>query len=167
MENLTKVCSRCKVEKGVDDFYKTKYLKCGLTSYCKGCCSKNTAKYNRENSEKVKKRWDEWKNNNPEKLKKYKTKWKTSNTEKIKKYYENNADKIKEKSREYYAHNSINVNKCNAEYKKEFIVNLKDEYIKGLLRCQNYPQELINNPEFIEVKRLLIKTKRLCKTSQN
>ena len=49
MEN--KVCSKCKEEKMVCEFYKNTYSKDNLRSNCKTCQNKNSTKWRLENNE--------------------------------------------------------------------------------------------------------------------
>ncbi len=84
--------------------------------------------------------------------------WKTKNRAKVRYnqsvYRKNNPFAKKSKGNKH--RQNINQNKSKME-------RLPDYYICQTLKI---PKELIT-PELIEVKRLLIKTKRLCKTSQN
>ena len=65
----TKICTKCKVEKTISEFYRRKISKDGLRSQCKAC---------------DKSAFEAWRVNNPEK-------YKSSNRESIRKYY--NTDK--------------------------------------------------------------------------
>lgn len=40
---MTKVCTKCKVEKEFDEFNTHRSSKDGLTNWCKDCCAVNTA----------------------------------------------------------------------------------------------------------------------------
>ena len=82
--------------------------------------------------------------------------------ERQKEYYKENAEQIKEYQKEYAKKNAERIK----EHKKEYRKNLSDGYIKQEFKHQGYPPNQIT-PELIEVKRLIIKTKRLCKTSQS
>lgn len=43
----TKICSRCNIEKSIDQFYKSKYTKYKKTSWCKNCHSLQKVEYRR------------------------------------------------------------------------------------------------------------------------
>lgn len=47
-----KICSRCKVEKPVEQFYKDRRIKDGLDSQCKSCTDKTSVEYCRNNKDK-------------------------------------------------------------------------------------------------------------------
>ena len=86
-----------------------------------------------------------------EKVKAGKAKWCTENAEKEKarkdKWYSENSEK--EKAR-----------------KVKYTAELKDAYIKAALRQQGFPNESIT-PELIELKRITLKTTRLCRQLKN
>ena len=133
MENLTKVCSKCKVEKELGEFNNDKYNKDGLRSYCKRCKALLSKDYYKNNIEKRLEYNRKWNINHPEDRKNY-----TRNCAK------NNSEKIKEKNR-------------------NFRDSMPNSFIIHKLKAQGFPSELIDNPEMIEIKRLLIQTKRLLK----
>ena len=88
------------------------------------------------------------------------------NAELIKEYHKKNAEQIKEYQKEWRKNNAEHIKEQKKEYNKEYSKNLSDGYIKRELKNKGYPPNQIT-PELIEVKRLIIKTKRLCKTSQS
>ena len=45
----SKVCSKCKVDKSVNDFHKFKHSKDGLKSRCKACNTKDAINYRKDN----------------------------------------------------------------------------------------------------------------------
>ena len=63
-----KVCTKCKVEKELSEFYKDKSKKDGLQSYCKGCNNIGTTAYQKANPDKEKARKAAWKKANPAKV---------------------------------------------------------------------------------------------------
>ena len=164
MENLTKVCSRCKVEKGVDEFHKNTIAKDGLFIYCKTCKSESDFKYHEANSEKRNEKSAKYREANPGKMKELQAKWIKSNPEKMKeansKWIKSNPEKVKQLSANWRKRNPEKVK----EFRERYTNELSDSYIIRILKAAGYPQESINNPKFIELKRILIKTKRLCKT---
>lgn len=50
---MNKVCRKCKIEKRVSDFYKTKQNSSGYTSQCKECRIKTVSTYRKKNKSKV------------------------------------------------------------------------------------------------------------------
>jgi hypothetical protein len=104
----TKVCSKCKIEKGLESFTKKTGTKDGLSFYCKECVRHKNRQFrinNPENNpEKKKASYKKWAENNPEKKKANNQKWAENNPEKVKasykKWAENNPEKVKS-----YKHN--------------------------------------------------------------
>jgi hypothetical protein len=86
----TKICSKCKVEKSVCEFPKSKRSKDGLLYCCKECNSNRGKTYRKNNPEKVKKRSELWAKSNPEKVR-----------EKEKRYIIKNKEKHLKRRREY------------------------------------------------------------------
>ena len=95
-------------------------------------------------------------------------KWRESNPEKYKiikqEYYKDNKMQILERQKiSYLKHREKRIS-----YEKLSSENLDDRYMKKhLLKIGYTRQDLRKNPELIESHKLIIKTKRLCKTSQN
>lgn len=90
----TKVCSKCKIEKDVSEFYFRKRVKDNYSSACKSCEAKTVKKYQEKNKQKVSLTSKKWKDNNKEKTKEYN-----------KNYKANNKSDIKEKGKLYRAEN--------------------------------------------------------------
>tara|TARA_R110001592_G_scaffold39158_1_gene129033 strand:+ start:145 stop:816 length:672 start_codon:yes stop_codon:yes gene_type:complete len=99
---MTKVCTKCGVEKGLDDYHKDKSHKDGRRTVCKVCRS-GTSKYSKEHYEK-----------NKERINKRK-----------KEHYEKNKEVILEKAKEYYKENKEEINKRNINYKKNNISKIR------------------------------------------
>jgi hypothetical protein len=113
-----KVCSKCLIEKGIDEFYLEKRNKSGVMGSCKDC-------YNSKQKE--------WRVNNSETLKEREKKKRETNYGNIKKnnkkYYINNVDKVNERNREW--------RKNNPNRSKEFSKKWK---IKNLDKIKQYTQ---------------------------
>lgn len=158
-------CKICGKTKPKEEFSKDKNYKYGITKRCKKCDCLKTKKWRKNNPEKngaIRKRYGE---NNREKIKEYQREYYVNNAEKRKgysnKYYRNNSEKCKENNKKYRQNNT---EKC-----KGYRINLVDHYIIGLLTVNtNINKDVIRQyPELIELKRLIIKNQRLCKTLQN
>lgn len=128
-----KVCCRCKVEKTLNEFSKNKSRKEGFSLQCKICVGEYQSKWYIKNLEKVKEKCLKWQKENPERTKEIQSRRYKANIEKVKE------DRIL------------------------YVETMPDSYIAIRLRRQGFPKELINNPEVIKIKRLIIQTKRLCK----
>lgn len=174
----TKICSKCCEEKQLAEFPKQNGGKMGYRASCKSCCKA----YREENRERIlilqKKNYLENKAKYLEKRRIYKE----NNKEKIKsqdrvrylKYYDKNKDIIKERKLKWVSENGSyqtswrkkNRDKLNG-YRKNTIDNLSDTYIVSLLHNQYGLKfsDIRANQDMIDLKKIIIKTKRLCKTS--
>ena len=124
------------------------------------------SKYYTENSEKIKARIAKYCTENSEKVK-------------IRKalYYEENMERVKAASAKYVAENpekeKIRCAKYRVENKEKIklrsvkdITLLSDSYIRRALVVQGFKNEQIT-PELIELKRITLKTTRLCRQLKN
>ena len=98
-EPITKVCTKCKVEKPYDNFHLHKSRKDGRQDNCKECI-KN---YSRDNSERLRAKSIKWYKENLNKAKEKNKKWRKDNPEKTaeysKKYRQDNFEKIADYNR--------------------------------------------------------------------
>jgi hypothetical protein len=158
-----KTCSKCKITKEIFEFNRNKNNLDGYQYECKLCNAERISKYMKsENNRKKRKEY----------LKKYKL---TERGQKLikeaqKKYYSltKNKEKIKKrKQRNYFDNKEIFKMHSKINQKKQ-VKNLDTCYIKSQLMKRGFSKEIINQyPELIKIKQLIIKTKRLCKTSQS
>ena len=92
---------------------------------------------------------------NKEKIKAHSVKWNAENPEKVK------AGDAKHYAKKY----AENPEKFKARSTRS-VADLKESYIKSKLRQQGFPNESIT-PELIELKRITLKTTRLCRQLKN
>lgn len=78
---VTKVCSKCGIEKELDEFNKTNKVKCGVRSNCRECQKIESKKYRLENKEKIKRYNNTWNKENQDYYKKYFERYKIINYE--------------------------------------------------------------------------------------
>lgn len=97
-----KVCSKCQVEKSVNEFFKDKSGKNGLRASCRAC----NKRYREENAEKIKDRNKAYLIANSEKIKASK-----------KAYYIANPERIKAWHKAYYIINSEKIIAYNKDYR--------------------------------------------------
>ena len=101
-----------------------------------------------------------------EEKREYDRKYRAENAEKIKaekaKYRAENAEKIKASQAKYCAENAEKIKARRAKS----IAELKDVYVEEMLRRQGFKNEQIT-PELIELKRITLKTTRLCRQLKN
>jgi hypothetical protein len=106
-----KVCSKCLIERPLDEFYPEKRNKTGVMGSCKDCFNLKQKEWRKENDSKVKNRSQLYYENNKEKIKIYQEKnqdkkkiyllnWKKNNSERCNQllcnWKKNNSDKVKE-----------------------------------------------------------------------
>ena len=102
---LKKTCTKCFIEKPLDEFYKQKNGYLDRRADCKKCGN--------DKQREVRK-------NNINKNKQYFREYYRNNKEKYKEYYEENKEEIKKYNKEYYRNNKIYYKEYNKEYFKEY-----------------------------------------------
>ena len=109
---MTKICSKCKVEKELCEFSRKKSSQQELRSECKECNRISSKKYREENKDKELNRHKKYREENKEILKiKY--------YEQHKEYRQNNKDYFKQYNKNYYENNLEKIIKYKVEYNKE------------------------------------------------
>ena len=101
---MVKVCAKCKVEKELSEFNKSKKAKDGLQPKCKSCCKEYRKEYYQYNKEREK----EYYQDNKERIKEYEKEWRQTNKE-----------KIKERKKEYHQANKERIKGYSKEWKRE------------------------------------------------
>jgi len=163
---MEKKCKKCLELKDVFLFNKNKQNKDGLYTYCIICERILKRIYYLNNKKKI--------------LNKAKNYYSLNNNDRLfyaKQYQKNNPDKINKYQRLYRVKKPKVCKKISEKYyqnnkekiSQKFILSSQktdDRYIKIQLNKNGFKKEQIT-PELIEVKRLIIKTIRLCKTLQN
>ena len=188
--NGKKICSKCVVEKRLEEFHKYKYSKDGVKTICKLCIS--TINKIPENRIKKNDYHKLWVGNNKEKVKGYKLKeyeknkesillrnaeWKLKNPDRYKElsdsYREKNKDTLKIKNKEYRISNRNKLLEStrkwvNKNYEK--YLEKKREYNKseiGLLnKRKNYHKNKEKNNHIIAWRSVLINTIKRLGTSK-
>lgn len=103
----TKICSKCCIEKNIDEFAKDKKTKDGLRCWCKLCNKEYNNKYFNDNKEKILNHQKEYYKNNKDIM-----------LEKQRKYCQEHKDEIRERRKEYFK-------KYNKKYKQEHKEEIK------------------------------------------
>jgi len=185
-----KTCSKCKCEKQLTDFCKDNSVKSGLRSYCKSCNYLMQRNWIEKNKHKVKE-YNE--RSRPKVSAKKKAIQLTKQIEnkcikcncsligrqllskycfdckvEIKKVWRNENHKRNiHTAKNYFQKNKTEINNKTRLLEANRRENVTDRYVSKLLREKNgfTIEQLKNNPSLLEIKRLIIKTKRICKTS--
>ena len=82
---LNKVCSNCKKELSISEFYKNKSNSGGISYWCKNCTKTANKKYYDKNKNECVERAIAWRKRNPKKAKAAISNWKQANKERISK----------------------------------------------------------------------------------
>lgn len=156
-----KICSKCGV--GKDSICFTKRIKNsdGLHSWCKECVKNYNINY-------CKKYYSE----NKESLLNYSKIYRSENAEKTRiaqeKYRNENRDSLRSKYAESGKKYRLKYPEKAKLKQKKHIENLNDCIINKALKRTGFSEnDIKENPELIEIRKIIIKTKRLCKTSKN
>lgn len=172
----TKVCSGCKKELPLTEFYKDKYTKDGYTCYCKLCKNNRVKKWRYDNWEYClgyqRTYMKEYRKNNPEKMRvkdrenaeKYKEyrhtyakSYRECNKEYIKernrKYYEENKERIKEYREENKEHHKEYMKKYCQENKERLKEQHKKYYHEHKDDIRKYQNERLKNDELYRITR--------------
>jgi len=139
----TKICSKCKVEKDVGEFYKDRTAKCGLNGRCRLCDAALVKKWRDENPEKVKEQERRRREKDIDGLR-------AIRRARNKRWRDENQEKAKEKGKRWRVENQERYN----ELQRRFRAGLSDSFVRSALRIPNPPQELI------ELKRLRLQIHR-------
>ena len=119
LAELTKVCTTCKVEKGVGDYHKKKTGKYGVRAECKCCYVERIKAYYEANKEAVLERNKAYLKDNKEAIAEYKKAWQQANKKTIadqkKAWQQANKEAIAERKKAYQ---KANPHLCNAHNAK-------------------------------------------------
>ena len=96
-----KACTKCGQEKPLNEFYKKKKGKHGVSAWCKGCSSSYYKGYREKNKGRLSEYYKEWRENNKENLSDYKRKWHKDNLDKIRKNRKSNKERTATIHNEY------------------------------------------------------------------
>jgi len=154
-----KACSRCSIEKHAAEFYKKKSQKDGKSVYCKKCSDILVLLWKSRNADRVK-------DINNKCGKKHNWYQNDKTCQKMITYRLTHPDKIKENGKRYESKNK----EKREERNRYNVDNLTNCYVKSIALNKGYTKDMIRRePEILEIIKIIIKTKRLCKlkTSNN
>lgn len=125
-----KICSKCKIEKNLDQYGKKSRNKDGLSYSCKDCVSLENKYYKEKNREINNAKSKEYYCNNKEYFKKKSKEYYQINKEKFvisnSVYYLNNKKYFSEKAKKYRENNKDNIHEYNKEYMKKYYTNFEN-----------------------------------------
>ena len=144
-----KYCKFCNQSKEIERFCKDKKVKDGHGNICLNCKAEKSRQLRKDPLQKEKARI--YRDKNIEKAKEY-----------SKVYVIKNKDKAKFRAHNWVKNNRDRFNSSQNFIKKIKCEELKDSYVKNRLRYQGFKNNEIT-PELIELKRITLKTTRLCR----
>lgn len=164
----SKICTKCNEVTSIDNFSRYKYKpkkdgtqKIGIRTYCNKCKNQMTKNWFEKNKGYKKK----WRKENPEKAKEENLRAKPRTD----KWRKENKKELKIKRARYRLKNIEHIKSKKPIEQKKAREELQDNYVISQItkRTKLTSKEVRKYPELIEAKRIIIKTKRLCRTSQN
>lgn len=164
----SKECTKCNIVKSIDNYSKYKYKpkndgtqKIGIRTYCNKCKNQMTKDWFNKNKGYKK----QWRKENPDKVRKENLNAK----KRTDKWRKDNAQILKIKKAKYRLKNIEHIKSKKPLEDKKAREELQDCYVISQItkRSNLTSKEIRKYPELIEAKRIIIKTKRLCRTSQN
>ena len=117
-EKKTKVCTKCGIEKGLEEFPKKKGGRNGRSSYCRGCFSEYQKLYAIKNKDKISEKSKQYRNANKEKIAKRSKERYLKDKDRIKQYQTANHFRISQVSKEYREKHREKYKNYNKEYHK-------------------------------------------------
>jgi hypothetical protein len=112
-----KVCTKCKVEKELTEFYPIKNKKNQFRCYCKSCCIYLRKEYTKNNKYKIK----EYVDKNYLKISEQKKTYYINIKEKRKQYVLDNKEEVSKKRRQYYLNSKSKLTLDEKKYKQQKI----------------------------------------------
>jgi hypothetical protein len=167
IKDIKKQCTKCNEVKSINDYSKYKFKrkkdgtqKIGIRSYCNKCKNQMTKDW----FDKNKGYKNKWRKENPEKVRQENLRAKP----RVNKWRHDNKKVLKLKSRDWRLKNKDLIKKRKPIEGRKAIKELQDCYVIGRITRDSKltAKKIRQYPELIEAKRIIIKTKRLCRTSQ-
>lgn len=125
-----KVCTKCNVEKPLDEFYVDKRSKSGVVSSCKECFNFYQKKFRDNNKSKVKLRSKSYYENNKERALKKQEKYRLKNKEEIltkqRQYRNENCEHINKTLKVWKNNNREKVIESSKKYRKDNVEKVKE-----------------------------------------
>lgn len=115
----TKICTKCKKERTLDKFCKSKGCRFGVNSICKICCNKDGTRWRNNNREKSREAARRWTKENPDRKRRNAQKWHSKNKKKNREQSQRWAKKNPWYRKKYLKENVKRLNKYAYEQQKE------------------------------------------------
>lgn len=119
---MKKICSKCKENKPLEEFYKHASTKDGKRPDCKSCVAAKSKKYRAKNKQQIAKRKKKYQENHKEKIAEYQKSYYTDNKKELlkyhKKYQVKHTQRISKYQKNYYTDNKKELRNKQKEYFK-------------------------------------------------
>ncbi|HUS49078.1 MAG TPA: hypothetical protein VMZ91_02880 [Candidatus Paceibacterota bacterium] len=145
-----KICTKCKIEKEIDDFHKDKNHKDGHSYICKQCKRGYWKKYSKENKEKLNKQCKKYREKNKDKRNKQSKKWREKNKDYIEKKRKENKEYYKQYKKIYRKEKREHINKLAREYNKKPNRNLHMRITNRVYKMLKSNKEYKSWKEFLD-----------------
>lgn len=158
---MNKVCAKCGIKKPLSAFGKDR--KYGYKFHCRECVSLYTKQHYQENKEQVKATSKKYQLLHPEQKKIWISDNRLRVNESRKRSYQRHIERYLAYNKAYHKNNIDEIKKRRVKDHDE----LREPYLKNLARKRGMAKELIEaNPQILELIKVNLTLKRLCKTSQ-
>lgn len=194
---ISKTCRICNIEKPIDNFYKTKKNTDGYFNSCKECDKEKSKQWALNNPNKIKERkqsnkykeahrlrskndyyknreiklmkMKQWRIENEEKLKlKYQDpEYKKQNCDRYREYYNINKQRESERKKIYLEKNHDVLKQKMNDYARRNRKELSDQYVKSVAIKYSKLKACEIPSSFIELKREILKLRRLIYSMSN
>ena len=133
-----KICSTCKIEKQLIEFYKHKLTADGYRGQCKGCVKQ----YEIKNADKIKEQKKQYRIKNIDKLNQYAKKHRQNNPDYYKQYRQDNIQFVKQTNKKYYKDNAEVIKQQTKQYRQDNATVVKEKqkqyYIDNIEKSKQY-----------------------------
>tara|TARA_R110000796_G_C14372174_1_gene414147 strand:+ start:54 stop:644 length:591 start_codon:yes stop_codon:yes gene_type:complete len=150
--SITKVCTKCGVDKALTEFYAKKTAGDGRVSSCKECCKAQQNQYREENKETVKASQLRFRRDNQDKV----SAW-------GREYYSKNKERIREAQSKYQDDNREELYKMNKKYRQ----STEGKAVRNALGAKRRAQKLQATPAWADqdaIKAIYAEAQRLQET---
>ncbi|KKN24453.1 hypothetical protein LCGC14_0894780 [marine sediment metagenome] len=147
----TKTCTKCNIQKEINEYYKKKECKNQIVGQCKECYKKRAKQWRRKNIVKSKETAIIYRKTNKEKIKINAKNYREINKNILKikkaKWYNEHKEKINKRRRE---HRENNRNELR-EYGRKYYANNKDKYRKSIEKNKKRINQYMRNRRITDI----------------
>jgi hypothetical protein len=158
-EEVKKVCTKCREEKSLNEFYVRRVSRDGLTSKCKKCKTEYAKQGYIKYIDRIKVSGKTWRDNNLQKRLENNKRWKSANPEKykaaIKNWRLNNKERTKNTAKIWYIENIDRVRENGKKWNAKNIDRVRASRRRASEKIRSTPKGKINNCMVVAINRKL------------